>query len=150
MRRITRVALPVSTEGALNRRQEAADAAHADNPWDFLDFDPDTNTFVARFDTALKAPSARGTKTVEVLQLDRREALEAGYRKTNLRLVALAKAALQDTSPDPEALCSDLRNADDHGLLGWYFSGTETRISPFHELRERHPAVWQICVAAFA
>jgi hypothetical protein len=30
------------------------------NPWDFLDFNPDTYTFVARFDLATNAPSSPG------------------------------------------------------------------------------------------
>lgn len=47
----------------------------ADDPWRYLDFDPDTGNISARFDTDANDWSRRGLKTVEVLQLDRREAL---------------------------------------------------------------------------
>jgi uncharacterized protein (TIGR02646 family) len=122
----------------------------ADNPWDFLDFNPETNTFVARFDVAANAPSRRGTETVKALQLDRREALEAGYRMTHRRIVALAEGALQQSAPDAETLCNALRESDDHGLLGWYFSGTGRNVSPFRELSAQHPVVWAACAEAFA
>jgi uncharacterized protein (TIGR02646 family) len=118
------------------------------NPWDFLDFNPDTCTFVARFDLAANAPSLRGAKTVELLQLDRREALEAGYRRTHKRILALAERALQQAIVDADALALDLSEADDHGLLGWYLSGTGQRLSPFRDLRARHPEAWAACVEA--
>jgi len=68
------------------------------NPWDYLDFNPDTYNFVARFDLATNAPSLRGAKTVELLQLDRREALEAGYRKTHRRILAEVAARVFNLS----------------------------------------------------
>lgn len=117
-----------------------------ENPWDFLDFNPDTWTFVARFDVIANAPSGKGSATVAALQLDQREALEAGYRKTHRRIVSWAEAALQQANPDPDDLCNSLSEADDHGLIGWYLSGTGQRLTPFRELRERHPAVWAKCV----
>jgi hypothetical protein len=120
------------------------------NPWDFLDFNPDTCTFVARFDLATNAPSLQGAKTVEVLQLDRREALEAGYRKTHKRILAVAEHALGQAAIDADELCEALRDADDHGLLGWYLSGTGQSLSPFRELRTNHPPVWAACVEALA
>lgn len=58
----------------------------AEDPWDYLDFDPDTGSRVARFDGTSKRWSAKGEETVRLLQLDRREALAAGYRRTYLRL----------------------------------------------------------------
>ncbi len=119
-----------------------------DNPWDFLDFNPDTCTFVARFDLVANVPSLRGAKTVELLQLDRREALEAGYRKTHRRILALAQWALQQATVDAEEFARELGEADDHGLLGWYFSGTGQHLSPFRDLRDRHPQAWAACVAA--
>lgn len=118
------------------------------NPWDFIDFNPDTCTFVARYDLATEAPSARGAKTVDLLQLDRREALEAGYRKTHRRILALFERALQQSDVDPDALCQDLNEADDHGLLGWYLTGTGQHLSPFREIRAKHPKAWDVCVAA--
>lgn len=118
------------------------------NPWDFIDFNPDTCTFVARYDLATEAPSARGAKTVALLQLDRREALEAGYRKTHRCILALFERALQHSDVDADALCRDLSEADDHGLLGWYLTGTGQHLSPFREIRAKHPKAWDVCVAA--
>lgn len=118
------------------------------NPWDFLDFNPDTYNFVARFDLATNAPSSHGAKTVELLQLDRREALEAGYRKTHNRILTAVERALQRDTIDADTLCEQLSEADDHGLLGWYLSGTGQNLSPFPELRAEHPEVWATCVAA--
>lgn len=121
----------------------------SDNPWNFVDFEPATNAFVARFDTSIDAPSPRGEETVRILQLDRREALEAGYGITNRRIRAAVVRALPEAAPDAEALCRELREADAHGLLGWYFSGTGRNATPFRELRIRHPAVWAACATAF-
>jgi uncharacterized protein (TIGR02646 family) len=118
----------------------------ADNPWDFLDFNPDTCSFVARFDLTTNAPYPRGAKTVELLQLDRREALEAGYRKTHRRIRAAVEAVLQQDAIDADALCERLREADDHGLLGWYLIGTGQNTSPFLDLRVKHPHAWAACV----
>lgn len=117
------------------------------NPWDFLDFNPDTYNFVARFDLATNAPSLHGVKTVELLQLDRREALEAGYRKTHKRILIVVELALQEDTIDADALCEQLDEVDDHGLLGWYRYGTGQNLSPFCELRAKHPEVWAACVA---
>lgn len=119
------------------------------NPWDFLDFNPDTSNFVARFDVASKAPSAQGAATVDLLQLDRREALEAGYRKTHKRILAVAEQAAHQVTVDSDDLLSQLTEADDHGLLGWYFSGTGQTLEPFPRLRAKHPAAWSACVKAF-
>lgn len=120
----------------------------ADNPWDYLDFNPDTNTFVARFDPDGNAQFPKGLETVAALQLDRREALEAGYRKTHRRIVAAVDSAVQQALPDAPSLCEALREADDHGLLGWYLGGTGQSLPPFSELRARHPDVWDACVLA--
>ena len=65
---------------------------------------------VARFDVQVNDWSPKGLKTVEVLQLDRREALASGYRKTlahygfqsvwQLRDQQLQKGAEQAFTPD--------------------------------------------------
>jgi hypothetical protein len=86
---------------------------------------------------------------VDLLQLDRREALEAGYRKTHKRILDLAERAAHQDTVDIDGLLTQLSEADDHGLLGWYFSGTGQNLKPFPELRAKHPAAWASCVAAF-
>lgn len=118
----------------------------ADDPWQYLDFDPATGNIVARFDVASNDWTPKGTKTVEVLHLDRREALAESYQKTYRRLKSLVEAALQQTSLAADALSNALCEADDHGLLGWCFRGTGQNESPFRDLRQKHRAIWNACV----
>lgn len=122
----------------------------AEDPWQFLDFDPELGVVVARYDMASSAENPKGVETVRVLQLDRREALNDGYRKTWRRLVAAAEAALQQPPRNAGRLVRALRVADDHGLLGWCFAGNGQRVAPFSTLRNRLPAAWAACVHAFA
>lgn len=116
------------------------------DPWEFLDFDPVTGNITARFNVGVNDWSDCGLKTVEVFHLDRREALAGGYQKTHRRLTSLMRRAIQEASPDPQALAAELRDADDHGLLGWYFSGTGQNEEPVISLRRQHPDVWNACV----
>lgn len=118
----------------------------ADNPWQFLDFDPVTGNIVARFDLTANDWTAKGTETVKVLHLDGREALAASYQQTYRRLKSRVEAALQEPAPDANALGQALREADDHGLLGWHFTGTGQCVEPFASLRQNHPEVWQSCL----
>ena len=120
----------------------------ADDPWRHLDFDPDTGNIAARFDINANDWSRRGMKTVEILQLDRREALNAGYQKTWRRLRIRLEAAIQDAAPDPDSLADALREADDHRLLGWCFTGTGRNVAPLSTLRQQHPDVWNACEQA--
>lgn len=121
-----------------------------EDPWQFLDFDPMTGVIVARYDLAAGSESAKGVETVKLLQLDRREALNDGYLKTWRRLKATLETALGQIAPDTEALLASLRQADDHGLLGWCFSGTGQTLAPFSTLRTRHPDVWAACANTLA
>lgn len=122
----------------------------AEDPWDQLDFDPDTGVLVARYDPANDRENVRGSETVRVLQLDRREALNDGYLKTWRQLSAVLAAALQSLAPDAASLQNALQDADEHGLLGWCFGGTGQNVPPFSDLRARHPAVWDACAQALA
>lgn len=119
----------------------------AEDPWLYLDFDPTTGNVVARFDTALGDWSQKGLKTVEILLLDRREALAAGYRKTFSRLSALIERYLAGEAA-ADTLATSLKGADDHGLLIWCFLGAGRNESPFRQFRERDPEVWAACVEA--
>ncbi|MFG5409233.1 hypothetical protein ABXN37_15410 [Piscinibacter sakaiensis] len=112
----------------------------AEDPWDHLDFDPDTGNLTARYDAASAAPSARGAATVKLLQLDRREAMTEGCRRTYRRLADRVRQALAASEViDAEQLASDLLRLDDHGLLGWCFGPIGSTLEPFLELRRRDP-----------
>ena len=60
-----------------------------EDPWEFLDFDPDTGNLNARYLLSLGEYSFKGQRTVTVLHLDKREGVSAGYRKTYNRLCQL-------------------------------------------------------------
>jgi uncharacterized protein (TIGR02646 family) len=120
----------------------------AENPWEYLDFDPETGNLTARYDMESEASSPKGEKTVQVLQLDRREGMAEGYRRTYRRLVTRVRDALAEDAIDPRQLAQDLQEIDDHGLLGWCFGPVGCRLSPFKELRHKAPDTWNACAAA--
>ena len=116
-----------------------------EDPWKHLDFDPDTGNITARFDLALNDWSAKGTATVEVLQLDQREALSVGYLKTLRHLGDIVQRALLGGAIAVPALMEELKTADDHGLLAWCLSDRGQAVSSFRDLSQRHPALWRQC-----
>ncbi len=115
-----------------------------EDPWDHLDFDPMTGIITARFDLAEGTFSPKGTETVRVLQLDKREALSDGYKKTLKRLKSVLQRHLDNGQLAD--LPKVLANEDDHGLMGWCFKTQGQRESPFKELREAHPDIWRRCL----
>jgi uncharacterized protein (TIGR02646 family) len=119
-----------------------------EEPWLYLDFDPGTGNVVARFELDSNDWSPKGLKTVEILHLDGREALAAGYQKTFRRLSGVVERFLTDGAPAPDGLLVALWEVDDHGLLGWCFMGTGRSMPPFRELSEQQPEVWATCRAA--
>jgi uncharacterized protein (TIGR02646 family) len=122
----------------------------SEDPWEHLEFDSVTGNLTARFDRKSGRRSRKGEMTVALLQLDRREALARVYRRGFLRLREVVEAATAATEPDPSALLTRLRDADDYGLLGWCFSSRGTSDAALAELQDRFPAVWQACAAGFA
>lgn len=132
-----------------NRRPMLIDPT-AEDPWQHLDFDPDTGNLTARFDLHANDWSAKGATTVAVLRLDRREAMAAGYMITYRRLMGVLQASwvsLAAGATTAPVLLAALRQADDHGLLPWIFSGAGQAFVPFSELREHFPQVWADCLA---
>jgi uncharacterized protein (TIGR02646 family) len=133
-----------------NRRPLLIDPT-AEDPWQHIDFDPDTGNLSARFDLATDTWSSKGAATVNVLHLDRREAMATGYMRTYRRLAAAVRSALPqlaDGSTTAQALSGALDRADDHGLLAWCLHGTGQTLAPFCDLRNQHPQVWASCLEA--
>lgn len=121
----------------------------AEDPWEHLDFDPDTGNLTARYDMSSSSPSPRGVGTVRLLQLDRREAMTEGYRRTYRRLADRVREALAlPGAIDAAQLVSDLLRSDDHGLMGWCFGPIGSKLRPFADLHRRAPDTWAVCVAA--
>lgn len=117
----------------------------AEDPWQHLDFDPDTGDLTARFDVLANGWSPKGLKTVEILRLNRREALENVYKTTFRRLCRIVQASLGAGVIDAQAFLVDLQEADDHGLLPWCFGATGQTFEPFSTLHQEHPDLWAAC-----
>ena len=117
----------------------------AEDPWQHLDFDPDTGDLTARFDIQANDWSRKGAKTVEVLRLDRREALGNVYKATFRRLCRIVQTWLAADAIAAPELLAELREADHHGLLPWCFSSSGRTVAPFTTLHQRHQAVWVAC-----
>jgi hypothetical protein len=120
-----------------------------ENPWEFLDFDPQTGNIVPRYDPERWQYIPKGEQTVRILQFDRREAMARGYQVTFRRIKRRIEMALEQPNPDATALFQELDEADDHGLLGWCFDGLGSLIAPFADLQARYPAVWQACLQSY-
>ncbi len=122
----------------------------AEDPWQHLDFDPVTGNLTPRFDQQANDYSPKGSRTVEVLRLDRREALAQSYKKTLRRLSVAVDRFLATDGRDSGQLIAELQAADDHGLLGWCFAASGRAMSPFSELLSNRPQVWSDCLAVLS
>jgi uncharacterized protein (TIGR02646 family) len=116
----------------------------SEDPWQHLDFDPDTGGLTARSDVQANDWSRKGAKTVEVLRLDRREALANVYKATFRRLCRIVLASLGGDHISASTLLDELQEADDHGLLRWCFGPIGQTVAPFSALHQR-PEVWAAC-----
>lgn len=117
----------------------------AEDPWEHLDFDPGTGNVVARFCPNENAFSPKGEKTVELLHLDRREALSRVYLRSYRHITEIVAAATEMAEPDADDLIAQLRERDDNGILTWCFHGTGRYMEPFSTLRTDYSEVWCRC-----
>lgn len=113
-----------------------------ENPWQHLDFDPTTGNITATYQVVQKDVSQKGQATVKVLALDNREQLAEGYLTTWNRLIKTVRRFLKTPYSETEFI-TKLLEKDDHHLLGWCFHGTGDTESPFSELKQQHPELWQ-------
>lgn len=118
-----------------------------DDPWQHLDFEPESGLIKARYDVLSDQRSPKGLETVRLLALDRRE-VTIGHSKTFRRLKKTVAHALEADMPAP-ALIDELREEDDHGLLPWCFGDIGRTVEPFSDLLHRKPDTWIACEAAF-
>jgi hypothetical protein len=119
----------------------------SEDPWAFLDFNPETGNLNARYLLSLSIFSDKGEATVSVLHWDKREGVSAGYRKTYRRLCQLATDWTNQLLADD--YLEQLREADDHGLLGWFLRGAGENEPAFVRFRERYPDAWLVCQQSF-
>ena len=133
----------IPTSPALESRKPLLIDPSKEQPWLYIDFDPETGNLVARFDPVTGDYSVKGEWTLTTLKLDQREVLAVGYRKAFIRLTRKVQRFLDD-SIDANQLLLKLQEEDDHGLalLGWIFLGTGKTIDPFQQLQTLHPEVY--------
>lgn len=124
------------------------DPTSKDDPWQHLDFDPQTGNFSPRFN-AQRQPAPKGEATVATLHLDKRESLASGHQKAYKRISDRITEAVNAAQPVAGALVSGLKDDDEYGLLGWCFRGAGVNEQPMAALRQAHPAIWAACVTAF-
>lgn len=121
-----------------------------DDPWFHLDFDPTTGNITSRYHKNLGIFDAKGVETVKTLYLDSREGLAAAYTRTFKRLEKIVIDALKAPPINTTKLIDDLKEADDHGLLGWCFSSRGGNWQSFSTLRKKFPNEWNIFVQEFS
>lgn len=119
-----------------------------EEPWSYIDFDPDIGVLVPTFDSTANAPSPKGETTVTVLKLDRREALQSVYLRTWRRLCNVV-GAIQRREITPDDAFANFVQDDDHGLIGWCITGTGKTVEPFQTLWAERPDVWEACKAEY-
>ena len=117
----------------------------ADDPWDFLYYNPHTGGITARYRGDMEDP--RGKETLEAIPALGNEAVMDGRRRTSRNLVRAVRAFLDQAAIDrPTArldLADAIRDNDAYGLVIWYFRRDGREEAPFRELRLSHPDVWE-------
>jgi uncharacterized protein (TIGR02646 family) len=110
-----------------------------EDPWQFLDYEPNTGIITAKFDVQMNDFMLKGTETVKILHLDRREALENGRKKTFADLQDIAKKAICEIAIDPVDLLREFNRRDEYGLLSWCLSPSGLQHPTFNLLAAKHP-----------
>jgi uncharacterized protein (TIGR02646 family) len=114
------------------------------DPWEHVDFDPALNLITARYLSITNNFSQIGQTTVDVLRLNAREDLEAGYRRAWKRISEVIEGALKDSTITAKQLLENLLEADDdRGLLGWCFRGAGQNVEPIRKFRKSNPSLWE-------
>jgi uncharacterized protein (TIGR02646 family) len=119
-----------------------------DDPWEFLDFSPATGILLARM-ARNGSTTVVGTETVRVFQFAKRDAVTLGYQRSYRRIRKVILTMLAESAGHAAHFISDLKDADEHGILGWCFRGAGVNEAPMSDLRQAHPVIWAACVAAF-
>jgi len=113
-----------------------------ENPWNFLEFNPETGNIMAKFDVSANAIYSKGVETVNLLQLGKREALSKSYIRSYKRICNVVNDYLTAQTTHVE-LVSNLRLADENGLLEWCIHFNGRKLAPFSNLKGQFPDVWQ-------
>ena len=124
----------------------------AEDPWDFLFFDPESGEITARWDTSTKLESPKGRTLLEVLTPLRHQAVTEGRRRAfrNIRRAVRAFLAQEEghvVADISEETIKDLLecvdDATEYGLAIWFFLRDGQDEEPFRRLRDEFPATWR-------
>jgi len=118
----------------------------AEDPWEFLVFESRTGEITARWHGNVE--DARGRATLETLSPLRGQAVCEGRARTRRHLIRALKAFLaepgdEDAGPRINELVHWVRDADDYGLVEWFFLRDGGEETPFRQLRDGRPLAWE-------
>lgn len=122
----------------------------SEDPWESLDFDPETGNITARFDERRSGFMGRGVYTVGLLQLDRREEISEGYLRSWRRIEGVVKRLMEGSGQSAAEFVAELQLADEHGLVEWCFGDRGSKVEPMAGLRKRRSGFWRECSALVA
>ena len=121
----------------------------AEDPWDYLFYDPQTDEITARWDRATGEENPKGRNTVALLATLRHQAITESRRRTRRSLQRTIRVFLhrikveEDDRPTCiEAFLEEISDFRDHGLAQWFFLREGREEPPFTDLRRELPDVW--------
>ena len=117
-----------------------------DEPWDYISFEPLTGNIVPRYDPVANSYSQKGTETVTLLKLDRRESLSLGYKKTYRLINHILGVYLYSENGRDVDIVKAIIDLDEYGLIGWCILGSGIDEPHFKKLRETQNETWQSLV----
>lgn len=125
----------------------------AEDPWDYLFFDPCTGNVTARYDASVSDFDPKGQQTTDerILPLNV-EAVTEGRQRATRHLRRAVREFLSDAAVDLDAatrnLLDRLPDHDDYGLLQWFFHREGSAEAPFADFKQRYPKAWSSVLAA--
>jgi uncharacterized protein (TIGR02646 family) len=123
-----------------------------DDPWEFLDFVPETGELTARWRTDLDGFDLRGEATVDPFLLPLNiEAVTTGRQRCWRALRKAIKRFLDDTGASDETsaehafekLTEELRDSADYGLTRWLFHFCASETEPLLDRLRANPGHWE-------
>jgi hypothetical protein len=119
----------------------------AEDPWNYLSFDPQTGNMTPKYDPATNTFSPKGEATVRMFRLDRREALSIGYKKSFRVLNKILSNALD--AQNNIRIVDEIIEHDEYGLFGWVTTSNIQNESPFAEFKAQYPDKWKYLIAYY-
>ncbi|MBW8878051.1 MAG: hypothetical protein JF614_24065 [Acidobacteria bacterium] len=132
----------------------------AEDPWDFLFFDPMTGEITARWDRETRLESSKGSALLAIFSTLRHQAVTEGRRRVFRNLRRAVRSFLahegrdssgQDVSAESlQELFESIEDSNDYGLVNWFFLREGQDEEPFRRLRDEFPRVWSAVIERLA